>query len=658
MKIKKLGIKISALALAIIILIVSMILGVVYFNVNSIISNLTNKNLSIADNIFEYELNNYKDDVLLSAAIMSESKEIVNAIQQGDVKALKEECIAQGSNLDAVVVCDKDGVILMATDSDESAGYAMQEESIKTTFSSGNGVSRIEYQELDKLFVRGTSLVKNDAGEVIALIACQYDLSDTKYVDSIKVQSECEHTIFAGTTRLNTTLADDSGARIVGTKTDNTKIISTVIDEGKQYIGTTTISGKPYVCIYSPIIENGKTLGMMFSGIDVTQVTNLKNQTMSVIVFIAIISVILSLVLFVNYSRKWITIPLRKLEKFAESLKEGELKVEERLSGVPVVDSHDEIGQLAIVLEETRQSLNGYIIEIQLRMNELAQSDLTKTTSYDFKGDFVEIKDSINKINLNLNDAMYNIISSSKVVNRGANEIASSSNVVASSSSEQSVNIAQINNVVSKIADQVQKNADSALEASELSQTIKLNAEQGSMQMDEMLIAVKEINEASESINRVMQVIHDIAKQTNILAINASVEAGRAGEAGKGFAVVAQEIRNLALKSQGAAKETNDLVLNSMAKAEMGAKIASKTAGSLSEIVEGINKSNDMIRNISKLSQEQSNSIDYLNESIKEVAAGIEETSTAAEQSAASGQELNSQANILNDLVSRFKLKN
>ncbi len=316
-----------------------------------------------------------------------------------------------------------------------------------------------------------------------------------------------------------------------------------------------------------------------------------------------------------------------------------------------LVGRKDEMGLAATSYGNLMERF-GYLCS---ELEKIANGDLTSEIKLASSND--AMGNALKQVVDNLNDMFMEIEVSSEQVSVGSRQIADGSQALAQSSNQQASVVEELLSTVSLVASSTSGNAKQASEAASLGNTIKNNAEKGTMQMDSMMNAVKEINEASLSINKVIKVIDDIAFQTNILALNAAVEAARAGQHGKGFAVVAEEVRNLAAKSAEAAKDTSGLIENSIDKAKLGAQIAEETAASLSEIVEGINNSSVLINNIAQTSSEQTTAIDQINIGISQVANAVQQNNGTAQESAAASEEMSSQAVVLEELVYRFKLK-
>lgn len=309
-------------------------------------------------------------------------------------------------------------------------------------------------------------------------------------------------------------------------------------------------------------------------------------------------------------------------------------------------------------LNDTIDAINSYIIEMSNVLQQMSSGDLDVSISRDYKGDFITIKDSINHIINAFNEVLGEIRISSNQVAIGAEEVSRSSQALSQGSTEQASSIEEITSSITQVAEQTKTNAGSAVNANELSVKAQEGAEAGNVRMKEMVDAMADINESSENISKIIKVIDEIAFQTNILALNAAVEAARAGEHGKGFAVVAEEVRDLAARSASAAKQTTSLIENSIEKVVNGTQIANETATALNEIVSGVGEVAQIVSDISVASNEQAMAITQINDGINQISIVTQGNTATAEQSAAASEEMTSQAQMLEEMVDRFKLRN
>ena len=289
--------------------------------------------------------------------------------------------------------------------------------------------------------------------------------------------------------------------------------------------------------------------------------------------------------------------------------------------------------------------------------NKIADGDLDVNININTKDEVGILAKAFDKMVENLNEAMSNINSSAEQVATGSGQVSMSGQALSQGSTEQASSIEEITSSMTQVAAQTKENAMNANQANELAIVAKDNAVSGNQQMQEMLKAMAEINDSSANISKIIKVIDEIAFQTNILALNAAVEAARAGQHGKGFAVVAEEVRNLAARSANAAKETTAMIEGSIKKVDMGTKIANETAQALNKIVNDVTKVTQLVGGIAGASNEQASGISQVNQAIEQVAQVVQTNSATAEESAAASEELSGQAELLKQIVSKFKLK-
>ena len=304
----------------------------------------------------------------------------------------------------------------------------------------------------------------------------------------------------------------------------------------------------------------------------------------------------------------------------------------------------------------TIEVLNGYIEDISNILKNIAAGDLTARIEREYIGDFATIRDSINNIGDSLHKTMTKITSSAEHVLTGAQQISKTAMDLANGATEQASSVQELNATISMITQQTMQNSRNAEEAKTLSAKSAENAQEGNIAMKQMLESMVKIKESSDSISRINRVIQDIAFQTNLLALNAAVEAARAGEHGKGFAVVAEEVRSLAARSQTASTDTTELVQDSIDRVETGSTTAQSTSEALDTIVSSAGEILEIIGSISASSKEQADAIEQVSIGIDQISTVVQSNSAVSEETAAAAEELNSQAELLRQLVSYFRL--
>jgi methyl-accepting chemotaxis protein len=251
-----------------------------------------------------------------------------------------------------------------------------------------------------------------------------------------------------------------------------------------------------------------------------------------------------------------------------------------------------------------------------------------------------------------------NLSSGAEQVGSASEQIASAGQSMAEGASEQASSLEETSSSLEEMSSMTKQNADNAKQANTLSSDSSEMADNGIRSMDQMSDAIQEIKKSSDETAKIIKVIDEIAFQTNLLALNAAVEAARAGEAGKGFAVVAEEVRNLAMRSAEAAKDTNSLIEGSQKNADEGVKVAEELKEILNNVTDGVKKVTNLLGEVTAASDEQAQGIEQLNTAVAQMdqvtqqnASNAEESSSASEELAAQAQEMKRYVDELSSLV-------
>jgi methyl-accepting chemotaxis protein len=600
------GVKLLIFTVITVLIAITVIVSTALFQFNSF-NNIVSEEQAIKGmQGLNSSIEDYKEQSLKHAKMLSLNSEVINAVEEKDYNSIYNivSFLSEEAKIDFITVTDTSGIILAHTHDSNKKGVSIADLASIQMALKGNAFSDVESNEIVKLSARAAAPIKNQAGIIIGTISTGYMLDSVEIIDKLKQIYNTDLTLFLGDVRFNTTIVQN-GSRLVGTKLDS-EIANIVLNKKEKYTGSAEILGIPYICSYMPLINSdNRAIGVVFAGQPISDVIAVRNRIINTLLVIAIIAILILSTFIYLYINRNVSRPLFEVVSAAEKIADGNLDVSIDFK------SNDEIGTLC---------------------------------------------KSFNKMTQNLNDVLNNINIAAKQVAAGSTQLSSSSISLSQGATEQASSIEQLTATLEEISIQTKQNAKSANDANELAESTKSNAMTGNEQMNEMLNSMEEINKSSNNISKIIKVIDEIAFQTNILALNAAVEAARAGQHGKGFAVVAEEVRNLAMRSANAAKETTEMIENSIKNVEDGTKIANKTAEALDSIVESISKVANLVNDIAVASNEQATGIAQVNQAINQVSQIVQTNSASSQESASASEELMSQAEMLKEQVSKFVL--
>jgi methyl-accepting chemotaxis protein len=527
--------------------------------------------------------------------------------------------------------------------------------------------------------------------------------------------------IEGGYLRISTSVMHDDGKRATNTFIPDHSPVVQAIESGMDYTGRAIVVGDWYLTTYKPLRVNNQIVGMLFVGMPEKDMTNLKdlfakkkfmssgypfvvdkagkllihpdnegedvrNETFfkdllqseksaiktiyqwegrhkilyasyvseieSFIVVsiyedelhnilvklrnILIISIVLSImviVLICIYIANSISVSIQKGVDFAKRISNGDL--EAQLD----INQKDEIGVLADAL---RTMVGSFRSGVDMA-KKIASGDLR----LDAKNGHKVVEGSLDEALINMRVQLRNVVQNIRVVAQnvatGSIQISQSASDISTGANEQAATAEEVSSSVEEMAATITQNTENAKDTERIAVKASTNIEEGRQAFETTLMAMKKIAEK-------ISIIGDIAEKTDLLAINAAIEAARAGEHGKGFAVVASEVRKLAEVSQNAARDINQLSSSSLLVAENASKL-------LTAIVPDVQRTAELVMEISAASNEQKIGADQINQAVQQFSNVTQSNTASAEEMASSSEELASQAEQLNEVVSYFKIE-
>jgi methyl-accepting chemotaxis protein len=579
----------------------------------------------------DFMLKETSQEVRGTTALLASRPDVAAAIVAKDKARLVE--IAKQAQRDLkiqfVTIADADGVVVARGHSDKAGDSVKNQVNVQKALA-GQTTIGMEEGTAVKFSLRAGAPVYQD-GKIVGSVTAGINLSSSNdFVDEMKKVLDVECTIFYGDTRVATTL-EREGKRVVGTRMDNPKVIETVLQKRARFLDINKIIGREYNTAYWPILgADGNVAGMLFIGSDRAAIAATERTILySALAASSLVALVVLVVGF--FTARGMTSPLRRIIDLARKVSRGDLEArpEGRFSG--------EMGELAGALDKMVTGLKAKIAEAEAmsqEANEEAKCAETARAEAEKAQGMAETakREGMLEAAENLGLVIESIIAAS-------GELESQVEHVRDGADHQRDRLREVVEAIAQMTATVLDVAKNASRAAQSADDTKAKASAGSAVVEESMRSIDRVNAVSatlkdamaalgdqtQAIGRVMSVISDIADQTNLLALNAAIEAARAGEAGRGFAVVADEVRKLAEKTMTATKEVGQAVVSIQQSVAGNIQNVDQAAAAVSEATGLASKSGDVLREILGLAEASAREV-------AGIAAAAEQQSAAAEQ--------------------------
>ncbi len=505
-------------------------------------------------------------------------------------------------------------------------------------------------------------------------------------VDAAAAVSGGEATIFYGDRRIVTTLRNPDGSRATGSKLTDPEIVQTVLKDGKRFTGQAIVLGRNLLTIYEPVkAADGAVLGILFIGIPVTELDAARTSLLQHAILAGLAVAVLFLVAYTWLLRRTLQ-PLNALATATKRVAGGDLETD-----IPSMHRRDQIGRLAQALggfksaaQEKRQleadaaalsrlaedtrlqaeairneeaaAQSAVVTAVANGLEHLARGDLTFHFEQPFAAKYEALRTNFNAATSALGQMIRGIAENTDALRVGTGEIAAAADDLSRRTEQQAASLEQTAAALDEITATVRRTAEGAQTAREVVSTAKADAAHSGQVVSDAVAAMSAIEQSARQITQIIGVIDEISFQTNLLALNAGVEAARAGDAGRGFAVVATEVRALAQRSAGSAREIKALISTSTGQVGRGVQLVGETGRSLERIVKQVEQIDGVVKQIAASAIEQAAGLAEVNTAINQMDQVTQQNAAMVEQSTAASHGLAHDTAELERLTARFRI--
>ena len=646
-----------------------------YLTISSSGNESAKKTLIIAQRSMQMEIDSKLESFAVFAQLLEADSELASAVAANNAEALKTVArrIIGMPGIGQFTVSDMQGVVLVRGHSDKTGdSLSMNRIMVATPLKEGRHIVGFEPGELVRLSL-GAGVPVRHEGKQVGVAVLGADLSSGAFVNTIKTALGVECTLFLGDERVSTTVMRD-GKPVINTKLGNDAIFERVIRQSETVFARNLIAGSEYDTCYWPWKDlSGANAGMFFVGLSRADILSAQNQVIMYFLF-AGLGIGLLLIGAGIFMARAISRPLQRATVYAEQVAGGDF------TSQLVVTSKDEVGMLAKSLGTMVENLKTKIGEADDRSREAAQqaekataavseAEVAKNKAEEGRKAILDAAEHVEQVVKRLSDLTKDLNGQIAVASKGAEN--------------QCEQVVSCVTAMDEMNSTVLEVARSASHASESSASTKQKAESGSSVVNDCISAIglvsqevealrrlmDSLGKEAESIGQVITVINDIADQTNLLALNAAIEAARAGEAGRGFAVVADEVRKLAEKTVTATKEVADAIRGIQAgthksiesvvrtgeNIDSTVKLVNKAGEALTEIVAESETSAGQVHGIATAAEEQSATSVEISRSLNDINGNVEASAESMRHSVNAVGDVASQVRELQDLVIQLR---